>query len=97
MKEGLIWILAAILGKVVTDSLPPIGVKDIYRYTRKLLLFVGAYAMIGYALVYARVISSGTPTARDKEHALALTVMAAVLTFALIGTLSFKQQQREQA
>ncbi len=97
MKDYITWILVAIAGKVVTDSLPPIGVKDIYRYTRKLLLFAGAYALLGYTLLYVRVISSGTPTERDKEHALALTVMAVVLTFALIGTLALKQQQREQA
>lgn len=97
MKEYLQWIALAVAGKVITDSLPQIGVKELYRYARKAAQVAGAYAMIGYALLYARIISSGTPSARDKQHALALTVMAAMLAVALIGTLVTKQQQREQA
>lgn len=78
--KALLWFIAlSIGGKIIRDSLPPMGLRDLWRYTKQFAHYLMFSGIVLFALASIKYLSREGATEQQKERALALSILIMAL------------------
>ena len=76
MKNVLIFLVVAVVGKMITDSLPAIGIKELWRYFLRTLTYLTCMGVLLMIIVRVYMISAGKMSKQQQFYAGMLVIVA---------------------
>jgi dipeptide/tripeptide permease len=94
IKSILLFLAAAIGGKIVRDTLPPVGLQHLWMYSKRFVNYLAVSTVILMAIIMIKYLSRDGATEQEKERALALA-----FCILLLAALDFwlKRKREEKA